>query len=146
MVKCVIEKFGNELQSRLDPASQLLMDMRLCEDRFEYSVGPHTDELRKLYSILIYASDADGHEHLGTRFYRPIDPNLTDDGNTHFDFGQFVEAGSVPYRPNTAVIFPRTDRSFHGVPVLQNETYVRRLILVNAYIVTKNSSRVETHS
>lgn len=133
VVESIIHKFPKEIVPRLRENGNFTLDARLTEDRVNYSLGPHTDQPQKVYSIIIYTANDCRHEHFGTRFYKPLNPGLTDDGNTHFPFTDFIEAGIAPYLPNTAVIFPRTKTSFHGVPKLNDPNFVRRAIMVNAY-------------
>ncbi|WP_339854881.1 hypothetical protein [uncultured Nisaea sp.] len=133
MTQTIVKKFPEILLPKLKQASQLTVDVRLCEDLNGYTLGPHTDVSYKLYTLLIYAPVDTDHSHFGTRFYEPREAGFTDTGDSHFDFDQFVEVDAAPYRPNTAVLFPRTDSSFHGVLPLDDPDYVRRSIVVNVY-------------
>lgn len=133
-VEGIVRKFPSILLPRLQASAGLSLDVRLCEDLRGYVLGPHTDAAYKLFTMLIYMpSDAD-HVRFGTRFYKAEDPAFADNGSSHFDFDGFIEVEAASYLPNTATLFPRTDRSFHGVLTLDDPDYVRRSLVINAYI------------
>lgn len=87
-------------------------EILLLRDTTGYGIPPHTDTPAKSLTMLIYLNDVGR----GTAIYRPIDPTFTDQKGLHHRIEQFVEAGGAPGKANSALIFARTDRSFHGVP------------------------------
>jgi hypothetical protein len=52
-------------------------------------------------------------EH-GTTIYEPLISGFTDKEGKHFDFDGFREVWTAPGKPNSVLIFARTDNSFHG--------------------------------
>jgi len=99
-------------------------------DRTGFALRPHTDGNSKVATVLVYLADpGDPAEH-GTRLYAPKDPAMRcESGALLHPFEEFDEAGIVPYRPNTAVMFARTGNSFHGVAASSSEI-PRRLLQI----------------
>ncbi|EDP63324.1 hypothetical protein BAL199_28420 [alpha proteobacterium BAL199] len=107
---------------------------RSCEmiyDATGFELRPHTDGNKKLVTALIYIAGADAPETLGTHLYG-IKPDVEVPaavlkGGAYLDWDDAIDHGAVPYRRNCMLMFPRTPRSLHGVPVVEGE-YPRRLI------------------
>lgn len=87
----------------------------LCRDIPPYEIGPHTDVPRRIASGILYLSPADAPAAWGTTFFRSSNPRFECSVGRHFDFDGFVPARTIPFRPNRAVVFRRTNRSFHGL-------------------------------
>lgn len=87
----------------------------VMRDRGGYSLGPHTDSPRKLFSALFYLPADDGAAHLGTTIYLPKDRSFRHAGGPHLSVDEFDRVISLPYRPNTLIAFAKTDDCFHGV-------------------------------
>jgi hypothetical protein len=107
---------------------------RSCEmiyDATGFELRPHTDGNKKLVTALIYIAGVDAPESLGTHLYgiRPgvEAPEAVLRGGAYLDWDDAVDHGAVPYRRNCMLMFPRTPRSLHGVPVVEGD-YPRRLI------------------
>lgn len=133
-------KFPDIVAPRLKAAtktSELTLDIRLIEDASGYALGPHTDVPYKLFTLLVYMPEDEKLDHLGTSFYRPISPGFVSDGVTHHERDDFELIDTISYRPNTALLFPRTDVSFHGVEAVDEPGYIRRLIVMNVYLQDK---------
>ena len=108
------ERFGAQLD---DPSFGDLLGctVSLHEHDPEYYLGPHTDHREKVFSALFYFPERDGLDHLGTSLYRPLQRDYTSDGSAHHDPAGFDIRETLPYRPNSALVFARTDVMFHGV-------------------------------
>jgi hypothetical protein len=81
----------------------------------DFSLGAHTDIGWKVLTLIFYVPEPGDAEGLGTALYAPPDPTFRCDGSRHYDPAEFRRVATVPYRPNSALIFARDDRSFHGV-------------------------------
>lgn len=108
---------------------KLYTEIFLMRDRTTYSLGPHTDNPRKLISVLFYLPPDDGDAGLGTSLYIPKQRDFTCFGGPHYDFAQFDRVGTMPFKPNTVVAFPQTKKSFHGVEPVTRKGAQRDLLL-----------------
>jgi len=61
-------------------------------------LGPHTDIGVKRFTMLVYLSDGEGHEDLGTDIYADAETRV----------------GRSDFRPNLAMVFVPSDRTWHG--------------------------------
>lgn len=78
-----------------------------------YSIGPHTDTTDKLITGLFYLPLTDEDAEQGTILFKS---DIPDPGGKGHRFGKpYTPTKTVPYVPNTALFFERTDWSFHGV-------------------------------
>lgn len=98
-----------------DYVDRLEVRLRVCRHVGDYHLGPHTDHGKKVASMLLYFAEGDSQRSLGTSFYNHRDPNFTSLGDEHLPFDDFVEVLRVDFLPNRALLFGRTDQSFHGV-------------------------------
>jgi hypothetical protein len=64
---------------------------------------------------VINCAERAGLEHLGTVMYVPKRKGLTSDGREHLDPALFERLRTLPFKPNSALIFLRDDALFHGV-------------------------------
>ena len=105
--------FGSESAFRRRPYVGIV---QFILDREGYRLGPHTDDVRKLMSLLFYLEDAPDPEQMGTVIYRRIAP-LPDAALPDAVFGEsgFEAVRTIPFRRGNAVAFARSERSFHGV-------------------------------
>ena len=69
-----------------------------AQDIDGFWLEPHTDLGVKLFTMLIYMSDGEGHDELGTDIY---------DQDKH-------HVGRSPFVPNTAMVFVPSDITYHG--------------------------------
>ena len=99
--KALDEKFG--VRSASDEAL-------LLRDKPGYKITPHTDTPAKAVTMLVYLGDANH----GTTLYTPKKKGYADKKGIHHSVEQFNEHATVDGAPNTALIFARTDTSFHG--------------------------------
>lgn len=106
-------------------------DLRLVRDTQHYQIGPHTDGVAKVFSLLFYLPPNDDHVHLGTSLYTHK-KNQTCAGNYHHEFEGFNKVKTMPFKRNSLFIFSKTDRSFHGVEKI-NEEIERNVLLFNIF-------------
>lgn len=124
--RAFIDLFADTVREQLELHSGALRlrtpNVDVICDRSGFALPPHTDGNAKLATALIYFADpGDPVEH-GTRLYRPKRPDMRcDTGAAAYPFEEFTEVVVAPYRPNVAVLFARTPRSFHGVAASQSE-------------------------
>lgn len=106
-------RFGSISASELH--AQLRPSVLYTKHRPGYYLGPHTDRSEKVVTCVFNFAERDGLDHLGTTIYEPNAKGFTCDGTVHHDPKLFRPIGIAPYRPNSAFIFLRDDRLFHGV-------------------------------
>ena len=126
--RMVLEKFEPYTIGRFGLKPELHAETLYTYDRSTYSLGPHTDSVKKVITLLIYLPEDSSLSHLGTSMYTPIDNNFTCEGGPHHKFHQFKLLKTAPYKPNTLFGFFKTNNSFHGVePIKEN---IRRDLLI----------------
>lgn len=107
-VVAAIEKtFGTDLDGTF-------LRIEYAQDTDGFWLEPHTDIGVKNFTMLMYLSDGEGHEKLGTSIYA--------DKETH--------VGESPFAPNLAMIFVPSDKTWHGFeqrPI----SGVRKSIIIN---------------
>jgi hypothetical protein len=81
----------------------------------DYYLGPHTDRHEKVVTCVFYMPEREGLDHLGTTIYRPLEAGMRCRGLFHHDPARFERIATTPFRPNSMLIFARTDVFFHGV-------------------------------
>ena len=101
-------------------------------------VGPHSDSLRKLCSLIIYFPEKNNSEDkdAGTQFW---DSKLRNSSNTRIgekDLNIFLEKSKKvikePFEKNRLVGFIRNDYSWHSVEKLNlPKDYFRKVIIIN---------------
>ncbi|WP_295641494.1 FkbM family methyltransferase [uncultured Methylibium sp.] len=131
-----VQKFARSLEPRLQrilAADEILKargDALLVNDQTNYAIGPHTDAPHRLVTFLFYLPKDDSMRELGTSIYRAKDPDFVCWGGPHHKFELFERVGMVEFLPNRLLSFPKTERSFHGVPEI-TRTGVNRPLLIN---------------
>lgn len=103
-------------------------DILLVRDLPGYQIPPHTDSLKKVITVLIYLPEDDSFQGEGTSIYEPKEKGFTCKTGRHYDFKDFNKVKTMPFKPNSAFIFARTDNSFHGVEPCE---HVRNVLLYN---------------
>jgi hypothetical protein len=102
-----------------------------------YFIGPHPDTADRLVTAIFYLAEDGAPEDIGTHFYQPIDPAYR--GGHHGVFTDFNRVSTAPFRRNSAVLFLRTPKSYHGVePITEeqaakSERYVLQYMLIHKY-------------
>lgn len=127
-------KFKAVLQPRIKNISgDITLDPELLvvSDRSDYKIGPHTDSPARFVSLLYYLSPDPKYRSYGTGLYQPKDSFNFTNYYEHHDFKDFTLHTRVDFKPNRLVIFPRTNRSYHGVEPVPVESCDRRLLIVN---------------
>jgi hypothetical protein len=110
-------------------ASGLRSQAFLSRDYPPYAIGPHTDVPRRVLSMILYLSPRDAPDDWGTTLFRPLDPRFECTHGRHYPFDAFVPARRVPFRPNRAIVFLRSHRSFHGLMPIEPASGPRDTLL-----------------
>ena len=112
----------------------------LIKDFTKYNLGSHTDTLEKLITFLFYIPYDDSLINTGTCLYK-LKKNISHDMNDHYDLEEtnkfFDKVKSCKFLPNTLLLFPRTNLSYHGVDQINIKQKERNLLLLNYYIGKK---------
>jgi hypothetical protein len=125
----LLDKFAPFVRERFGAEPPVFYnESMLVDDRTQYSLGPHTDALNKLITLLFYLPADASRPHLGTSIYAPRDPAFRCPGGPHYPFEMFERVVTMPYVPNTLFAFFKTDNSFHGVEPLRDENVRRHLL------------------
>ena len=134
----ILQKFGEELSANGFGADlrATAAEILLISDRTDYAIGPHTDHPQRVASLLFYLPEDDTFRRFGTRFYAPLDPAFRCRGGPHYGFAKFRLAASADFVPNRLVMFPKSDRCFHGVEPVDLPGIDRRLLIYNLRRVT----------
>ncbi|MDY0870552.1 hypothetical protein [Dongia rigui] len=130
---CVFDRFRPWIEQRFktDGANRGLKvwhETFLMRDLETYSLGPHTDAVAKLVSMLFYLPGDDSSSELGTALYLPKDRSFTSEGGPHLEFEDFDHVMSVPYAPNVVASFPKTKACFHGVEPVKGPNKQRDIL------------------
>jgi hypothetical protein len=106
-VRLFSDAFGGKLKDSF-------VRVEYAQDIDGFWLKPHTDLGVKMFTMLIYMSDDPAHAELGTDIYA--------DPDTH--------VGRSPFRPNSAMIFIPSDKTWHGFEKRRIHG-VRRSIILN---------------
>jgi hypothetical protein len=87
-------------------------------------------------TILFYLPASKDQMGMGTSVYRPRIPSFECEGFTHHPFTHFVNVQTVPFSPNCAFGFIKSNRSFHGVEPIKENGVERNLL--NYYLKCNN--------
>jgi len=138
MVMC--RKFGTYLDHRFGELKEAPLEghAMLARDKQNYKLGPHTDAVRKVLSLLFYLPRNNGYEYLGTSLYKPINNEFRCPGGPHHPFNKFTKIRTIDYKPNSLFVFFKTDSSFHGVEPVNGKNVERDILMYN--ILTNNKS------
>jgi len=107
VVATVEKTFGTDL-------SDTFLRVEYGQDTNGFWLEPHTDIGVKSFTMLLYLSDGEGHEKLGTSIYA--------DKETH--------VGESPFEPNLAMIFVPSNDTWHGFEGREIKG-VRKSIIIN---------------
>lgn len=115
---------------RPDLIGQDTFDIRfeLLRDSTAYGIGPHADNPRKIMTLLFYLSAGETSEALGTSFYTPKQKGFTCQTGRHHTYEDFDLYKTYAYAPNAVLSFLRTDTSFHGVEVIEEQNVQRDVL------------------
>ena len=129
----LLEKFAPELagtEFAVQPEATV-GDALIVSDRTDYAIGPHTDAIQRVVSLLFYLPEDATFRRFGTSFYAPLDSAFRCRGGPHHPFKHFRRVTTVEFLPNRLVVFPKTDRCFHGVERVDLPGIDRRLLIYN---------------
>lgn len=126
----IIEKIKPYLIGRfMGVIPRLESEVLYTRDTASYALGPHTDTVNKVATLLFYMPADDSLSHLGTSMYIPTaNPAFTCDGGPHYPFKGFKLVNTAPFKPNTMFGFVKTKNSFHGVENIKEN--IRRHLLI----------------
>lgn len=109
----------------------------LVKDYTKYQLGAHTDSPRKFLTFLFYLPKDESLKDIGTSLYKPLNSDFKLSYESHYSKVEtdknFEEIKKVPFLPNSVLIFPRTNFSFHGVSSINIGSFERNLLLLNFY-------------
>ena len=139
-------KFSDTIQKRINNFSEKEKNLfgktnfkfniriSLVKDFSKYLLGAHTDSLSKVLTFLFYIPKDKSLEDCGTSLYKPRDIS-TFTNKMQFSMNDtekyFTEEKKIPFIPNSVLIFPRTNFSYHGVSSLNIGSKERNLLLLN---------------
>lgn len=116
------KKFNNEYRGRFGdfmdhPRFKQFIDPSLLVTKHKpnYYIGPHTDRAEKVVTCIFNVPESQGFDDIGTALYTAKKDGFSSDGLLHLNPEDFNYECTTPFRPNSALIFFRTDVSFHGV-------------------------------
>jgi hypothetical protein len=144
------ENIGNllrlKLKNYLDLRFQYLENvsfthqMLIVNDKKNYLLGPHTDKPNKVISVLIYLPKDRSQIETGTSLYVPKDSNSLDKRfpSQHYSHDKFHKVITIPFIPNSAFCFLKTNNSYHGVEKLQREDANRWSLQYNLYLTDES--------
>ena len=129
----LLDKFAADLRGTTFDAvaERTIGDGLIVSDRTNYTIGPHTDEPPRVVSLLFYLPEDATFRRFGTSLYTPNDPTVRCAGGPHYDFAGFQRSATVEFLPNRLVMFPKSDRCFHGVERVGLRGIERRLLIYN---------------
>ena len=117
----LIKRFHKEIADAGVTKLNVFPEAMFMRDKAGYSIGPHTDSMHRLITMMVYLPDDVDHRHLGTSVYVPEDSTMNSDGSRHFKFNGFRNVSTADYKPNSAFGFLRSNNSFHGVEPVKDE-------------------------
>ena len=126
VVRTILKKIAPFVE---DKPGKVHVDRLLVKDLKGYKIGPHTDSPQRIVSMLFYLPKDDSLKHTGTSIYVPRIPYKCE-GGPHYEFKDFYRVKTVDFKPNSALVFVKGDKSFHGVEML-DEDMERDVILVD---------------
>lgn len=149
LIDLLVDKFLPHITKLRFDMSRMNYSLRseslVVRDHTHYKIGPHTDAPHRLLSMLFYCPKDATHPELGTSIYTPIDPEFTCEGGPHHPFDGFDKLATMPFVPNSAFCFLKTDKCFHGVGPVDIPDIERDLILYDIRI-EKISQKAEAES
>ena len=148
-------QFGNFLRAKfkhyLDMRFKLIgdvnfsLEMQLVNDKKNYALGPHSDHPRKVISTLFYFPKDMSQQEIGTSIYIPKDPDFIASHKQygHFNKDLFHKVITMPFVPNSAFCFVKTNNAFHGVEPLEKEDTDRWVLLFDVFISEETQLKEE---
>ena len=142
----VLNKFRTYVDARFaeHPEVEFYDEALLVRDTTNYKLGPHTDAIRKVVTLLFYLPRDMSQVHLGTSIYVPKSADFRCLGGPHHQREQFDRVKTMPFKPNSLFAFLKTDNSFHGVEPVADPDCHRWLLLYDIYNKARTSSPTQT--
>ena len=117
---------------------KIVKKAEIVKDFKKYHLGAHTDNFNKFITFLFYFPKDKSIENLGTAIYKkkidiPLDETAKHQSLENTE-NNFTKVKTCKFHPNTLLIFPRTNESFHGVDEINIDSKERDLLLLNYYI------------
>ena len=110
----------------------------LVKDCTKYQLGAHTDLSNKFLTFLFYLPKDNSLKEIGTSLYKPINKEVLKTFSPHYTMEEtrnnFEEIIKTEFLPNSVLIFPRTNLSYHGVSSINIGSKERNLLLLNFYL------------
>jgi hypothetical protein len=134
-LQLMLAKFAPYLQQRFQGREDARFhdEALLVQDTVNYKLGPHTDAPRKVLTLLFYLPGDLSQQHMGTSMYVPRERDFRCPGGPHHPHANFDRVWTQPFLPNSAFVFLKTDRSFHGVEPVVDAGTRRWLLLYDIY-------------
>lgn len=134
-LQLMLTKFAPFIQQRFQGRNDMRFhdEALLVQDITRYQLGPHTDAPRKVLTLLFYLPADLSQQHLGTSMYVPKDREFRCAGGPHHPHALFDRVWTMPFRPNSAFAFLKTNASFHGVEPVMDANTRRWLLLYDIY-------------
>lgn len=141
----VLNKFATYLDRRFKdvPSPHFVDEALLVQDTTNYKLGPHSDAVRKVITLLFYLPRDRSQSHLGTSIYLPKDRAFRCPGGPHYPHDRFDRVWTMPFVPNSLFAFFKTDNSFHGVEPVADPDCRRWLLLYDIYLGQAGASQAE---
>ncbi|PHN33671.1 hypothetical protein AO242_23700 [Pseudomonas sp. ICMP 561] len=140
-LEVLVEKFGKHLQvnykyrekdliknSVSDECVRVSPRSLLVRDYQNFALGPHTDSESKFIVGAFYFPKDDSLRDFGTSIYTPKDLKLTSWSSPHMNHEDFNLVKTFENRPNTMLVFMKTDHSWHGVERKQHSNVGRDVL------------------
>ncbi|MFA6044700.1 MAG: 2OG-Fe(II) oxygenase [Phycisphaerales bacterium] len=112
-MRFALESYSPLLASRFGHSIRPLM--YLFRDTGGYGIGPHTDTLKKIVTMLFYLPEDDSQRHAGTSIVVPREEAYRHKPTGHETWDDYRPAKTIEFLPNTLASFVVTDRSLHAV-------------------------------
>lgn len=111
--------------------------LSLVKDFTKYSMGVHTDARHKFLTFLFYLPKDKNLSNIGTTLYKAKIDQI-DQKIIHFSPKEsqeyFKPIKRCPFVPNSLLVFPRTNYSYHGVEEVNIHQQERDLLLLNYHL------------
>ncbi len=123
-----------------DPPPRIFLDARAEINTPVYGAasvvrGPHLDTPNRLFSGLFYLrAPEDDSIGGGLNLYRWTQGPTPDFDQYEQPADHVMRAVTIPYRPNSLVLFPQTIQALHGVEAREPTPHVRRYVFITAEI------------
>ena len=110
----------------------------IVKDFTKYHLGAHTDNYAKLMTFLFYLPKDTSLKNMGTSLYKNNTDIPLNQVGSHQTIENtkkhFTKVKTCKFVPNSLLIFPRTNNSFHGVDEINIDSRERDLLQFNYYL------------